>query len=96
MQKQNFFIENPTCRYLLINFFYQLFAEKISKHIFYNKNWEPAETYDFYYKNIFNLNPQKNISLTAYLFVSMNVCKIWLKQQSEEIAQLKKVLENVE
>ena len=92
MQSQKFFIENPNYQYSVIDFFNQIFSDLIFKYMFFNLNMDTEDTYDFYLKNIFALNPQKNIPLTAYLFVSTNIYKMLVNQQAEEIAQLKKII----
>ena len=93
MQNQKFFIENPSYRYLLIDDFYQIFAKQISKHIFFTLDLDPGEIYSFYNEKVFSLNPQKNIPLTAYLFVSSNIYKMLVNHQAAEIAKLKKLLQ---
>lgn len=93
MQNQKFFIENPSCRYLLIDYFYQIFAKQISKHIFFTLDLDPGEIYSFYNEKVFALNPQKNIPLTTYLFVSSNIYKMLVNHQAAEIAELKKLLQ---
>ena len=92
LKGQKFFIENPNYRYLIINFFNQSFSNLISKHVFFNMDLDTAEVYDFYRNRVFSVNPQKNISLTAYFFVSMNIYKILAKQQAEEIERLKTLI----
>ncbi len=94
MQKQKFFVDNPKYQYAVLDVFSQMSADLIFKHTFFNMNLEPDELYDFYCKNIFSLNPQKNIPLTAYLFVSTNIYKLLVKRQAAEIAALKHLLEN--
>ena len=93
MQSQKFFLENPKYQYRVLDFFDKWFSDKIFKNIFFNMNLTVEETYDFYRKNVFSRNPQKNIPLTAYLFVSTNIYKMLVKQQSKEIEQLKKLLQ---
>ena len=93
MQSQKFFVENPQYCYLTIDYFNQMFAGLISKHIFFTLNLDPGEIYDFYRKNVFSLNPPKNIPFTAYLFVSTNIYKMLVNQQAAEIAELKKLLQ---
>ena len=93
MQSQKFFIENPKFQYLILDAFIQMSINTISKHVFFNENLEPQEIYEFYRKKIFALNPQKNIPLTAYLFVSTNIYKMLVEQQAGEIITLKKKLE---
>ncbi len=94
MQSQKFFIENPKYQYRVLDFFNQWFSDKIFKIVFFNMNLTVEEVYDFYRKEIFSLNLQKNIPLTAYLFVSTNIYKMLVKQQSKEIEQLKKLLQD--
>lgn len=93
MQSQKFFIENPKYQYKVLDFLNQRFSDIIFKNIFFNMNLTVEETYDLYRKEIFSNNPQKNIPLTAYLFVSTNIYKMLVKQQSKEIDHLKKLLQ---
>ena len=94
MQSQKFFIENPKYQYKVLDFLNQKFSDIVFQNIFFNMNLTVEETYDFYRKNVFSRNPQKNIPLTAYLFVSTNIYKMLVKQQSKEIEQLKKLLQD--
>ena len=70
------------------------FLDAISENFFIIKDLEPAEVYEFYRKEIFTLNLEKNIPLMTYLFVSTNIYKLLFKQQSKEIEQLKQLLQN--
>ena len=94
MKRQKFFIDNPKYRYLIIDAFNQILSDLIFKHIFFEMDLEAADIYAFYCKDIFTVNPQKNIPLTAYLFTSTNIYKMLEKQQAEEIVRLKKILQN--
>lgn len=94
MKRQKFFIDNPKYRYLIIDAFNQILSDLIFKHIFFEMDLEAADIYAFYCKDIFTVNPQKNIPLTAYLFTSTNIYKMLVKQQAEEIVRLKKILQN--
>ena len=94
MQSQKFFIENPKYQYRMLDFFNQWFSDKIFKSVFFDMNLTVEEVYDFYRKEIFSNNLQKNIPLTAYLFVSTNIYKMLVKQQSREIDRLKKLLQD--
>ena len=90
MRKQNHFIENPNQRYLLIDLFSKMFADSISKHMFFNQNMEPSKAYNFY-NEIFAKNPAQNMPFMSYLFVSLNIFKVMAKKQAEEIEKLKKL-----
>ena len=92
MQEQKFFVENPKYQYRVIDFFNQWFSDVIFKNTFFDKNLSAEEMYNFYRKKVFNLDAEKNIPLTAYLFVSANIYKLLVKNQFEEIAQLKKII----
>lgn len=92
LKKHKFFVENPTYRYLTVDCFYQVFINRFSKFMFLNSNYETGNIYDFYCKNILSVNPEKNIPLTAYLFISNSIYKLLVEQQSKEIAKLKKLL----
>ncbi len=95
MKSKKFFIENSKYQYLVIDLFDQWFSNKIFKGIFFDMNFGAEETYDFYCRDVFSENPKKNIPLSAYLFVSTNIYKLLVKQQAEEIARLKKNLEEL-
>ena len=92
LKKHKFFMENPTYRYLAVDCFYQLFASRVSNGLFLDLNYETGEVYDFYCKNILSINPEHNIPLTAYLFISNSIYKLLVKQQSGEIARLKQTI----
>ena len=92
MAGKNFFVENPKYRYSMLDFFAQIFLNAISENLFIIKNLTPAEVYEFYCREIFSLNPQKNIPLTTYLFTLTNIYKLVIQRQAGEIAQLKKTL----
>ena len=89
LKKNKFFVENPTYRYMAVDCFYQDLIDKVSSGLFFSLNYETGEVYDFYCKNIFSLNPENNIPMTAYLFISNSIYKLLVKQQSEEIVRLK-------
>ena len=92
MKRQKFFIDNPKYRYLIIDAFNLILSNLIFKHIFFEMDLEAGDIYSFYCKDIFTVNPQKNIPLTAYLFTSTNIYKMLVNQQAAEIAKLKKIL----
>ena len=77
----------------MLDFFSQIFLDAISENLFIIKNLDSAEVYNFYCKEIFTINPQKNVPLTSYLFTTMNVYKLLVNQQAAEIAKLKKLLQ---
>lgn len=92
MQSQKFFQENPKYQYRIIDFLDQWFSDKIFKFLFFDMNLEPEVAYNVLFKEVFKIDPQKNIPLANYLFTSTNIYKMLVKQQSEEIAHLKKLL----
>ena len=96
MAGKKFFVENPKYRYAMLDFFAQIFLNAISENLFIIKNLTPAEVYEFYCREIFSLNPQKNIPLTTYLFTLTNIYKLAIKRQAGEIAQLKKTLSELQ
>ncbi len=95
LQKQKFFTENPTYRYLTLDNFYQMFAPLISKNIFFKHDFEIGEAYNFY-REIFSINPPKNLPLISYLFASTNIYKMLVQQQATEIEQLKNALSELQ
>ena len=95
MQQHEIFVKNPDYQYLTMDVFDQKFSDLLSKHLFFNMDLEPGEVYDFYRKEIFTVNPQKNIPLTAYLFISKNIYKMLVNQQAAEIAQLKQIIKEL-
>ena len=94
MKGQKFFIENPKYQYLIIDFFNQKFSDVIFNDIFFGMNLDAEEFYALFSKEIFTLNPDKNIPLSAYLFVSTNIYKMLANQQAAEINRLKKILKD--
>ena len=66
----------------------------IFNDIFFGMNLDAEEFYALFSKEIFTLNPDKNIPLSAYLFVSTNIYKMLANQQAAEINRLKKILKD--
>ena len=95
MQSQKIFIENPKYQYTVIDFLNQRFSDIIFKNIFFDMDLKAEDVYDFFRKEVFALDPQKNIPFTAYLFVSTNIYKLLVNQQAKEIMQLKKLLNDL-
>ncbi len=94
MAGKNFFLENPKYRYAVLDFYIQERLDVLSKDLFITSSLDPAELYDFLCRDIFSINPPKNIPLISYLFTSMNIYKLLVNQQAAEIAQLKKILQS--
>lgn len=93
MQSQNFFEENPKYQYRIIDFFNQWFADKMFKYLFFDMNLDVEEIFSEHFREVFKLDPQKNIPFANYLFTSTNIYKMLIKQQSQEIEYLKKMLQ---
>lgn len=94
LKSHEFFIENPTYRYLLVDDFCQLFMRLSSKGILLNPNFDLGKIYEVCCRRIFTADPQKNIPLTSYLFATTNVYKLLVKQQAAEITRLKNLLQD--
>ena len=92
MSNRKFFIENPKYRYAMLDFFINDKLDSLAQALFVTSNLDPAEVFDYFAREIFSINPQNNISLTSYLFTSMNIYKLLVNQQAAEIARLKKLL----
>ena len=95
MQRQNFFVKNPKYQYRVIDFFNRWFSDKIFKDIFFYKDMDAESAYSFYFNEILSVSPQKNIPLSAYLLVSTNIYKLFIKHQAEEIDRLKNVIKDL-
>ena len=91
MSGRKFFVDNPQYKYMLTDFFLQdrlnLFSQK-----FIGDDYNIGVVYDLC-KEIFSKIPQDNVALTAYLFIAMNIFKLYTTQQAAEIDKLKKKLE---
>lgn len=92
MDSQKFFQNNPQYRYPLLDFFIEGQLDLISEGLFIKSNLEPANVFNFFREKIFSANPEDNVALTAYLFVAMNIFKLYSKQQATEIDKLKSQL----
>ena len=75
MDGRKFFHDNPKYRYAILDFFMQERLEVIADKFFVANNFSPAEVFEFFREKIFSVNPQENVSLTAYLFLAANVLK---------------------
>ena len=91
MRTQKFFTDNPQYRYAVIDFFVQQRLD-ISADFFLDSPFSVGEIYDYLSREIFSKEPEQNVALTAYLFTSANIFKLYTAQQAAEIAELKKQL----
>ena len=89
MGGKKFFRANPRYRYVMLDFFLQERLEIIAKKFFIYGNSSPDEVFNFLRDKIFSSNPQDNVALTSYLFVTASIFRLYLNQQAEEIAALK-------
>lgn len=87
MGEMKFFIDNPKYRYMAIDYFVQSRVNIIS-HGLYTRT-PPYEVDEYLRRRIFNVNPNENIPLIAYLFSNANVCRLKIEQQQNEIERLK-------
>ena len=88
MLNEKFFRDNPEYRYEMLNFFIQMRLNVIAKKFFVANNYEPAELFESFRENIFSVNPEDYVTLTAYLFVSSNILKLITLQQDKQIKSL--------
>ena len=93
MDTQEFFKENYKYRYDVLNFFMQERLEKISENLFVTGDLDPIEVFKFFKEKFFNVNPKNHVALTAYLFVTANLLKVYSKQQEAEIKELRTQVE---
>ena len=77
----------------MIDFFNSKFSDLIFNKVFFRDDLDTGDVYAFYCKDVFTVNPLKNVPLISYLFVSTNIYKMLVNQQKEEIAKLKKLLQ---
>ena len=96
MADKKFFIENPKYRYAMLDFFVQFFLNDIAENFFFRSKLDPGEAYELLFKEVFTRNPEKNIPFTSYLFVLTTIYKLAINRQAGEIAQLKKILSELQ
>ena len=94
MNGKKFFQKNLKYRYAVLDFVVQDILDMVSENFFVLSNLDPAEVFDYFAKGIFSKDPDKNVALTSYLFTTMNIYKLFVKQQAAEIVRLKKILQN--
>ena len=87
MSPMQFFIQNPKFRYMALDYFIQSRINIIS-HGLYSRA-QPYEVDDILRRRIFNVAPNENIPLIAYLFSNANVCRLRIEAQQNEIDRLK-------
>ena len=92
MRGRKFFADNPQYTYAVIDFFVQERLKVFSNDIFLKRNHTSAEVYDVLCKYVFSQNPQDNVALTSYLFITANIFRLYMNQQAAEIAELKRQL----
>ncbi|MBQ6297084.1 MAG: glycosyltransferase [Selenomonadaceae bacterium] len=88
MSGKKFFRANPRYRYSILDFFLQERLEVIAKKFFVYDDSSPDEVFNIFRDKVFSVNPQENIALTSYLFVTASVLKLFSTQQEAEIAKL--------
>ena len=86
------FSENPNYKYEILDFFVQFFLKSISEIVFLEGNAQPIQFYELLKNQVFAQIPEKVFPTAAYMFVTANIYKLMIDQQSEEISQLKKLL----
>ena len=92
MSNRKFFRTNPQYRYALLDFFLQERLEVIAKKFFVYGDNSPDEVFNFLHDKIFTANPQDNVALTSYLFVTASILKLFSTQQEAEIDKLNRQL----
>lgn len=88
MSGRKFFRDNPQYKYEILDFFLQGRLKVIAKKIFAYNNLSPAEVFNFFRDKIFSANPQENVALTSYLFITASILKLSSSQQAAEIDRL--------
>ena len=94
MNNIKFFKDNSNYKYAMLDFIIQDRLDTLSKNFFIDGKLDPAEVFDYFAREIFSTNPKNNVALTSYLFTSMNIYKLLVNQQTEEIIRLKKLLQD--
>ena len=92
MSGKNFFRTNPQYRYTVFDFFLQERLEVIAKKFFVSNSVSPADLFNFLNEKVFSANPQGNIALTSYLFITASILKLFSTQQEEISDDLKRQL----
>ena len=78
MNGRKFFEDNPQYKFMPIDFFVQ---ERLSSFQNFFSKYDAGELYNFLRKGVFARRPQQDIAaLTDYLFVAVNVLKIYTEQ----------------
>ena len=95
MRNQEVFKKAPQYRYLVLNFFIQTYLKATSDHLFEMKDGTLTDIYDYFYKEVFSANLEKSAAFSAYLFTSLNIYKISVNRQAEEIFKLKNLLQSL-
>ena len=83
MSNRKFFIDNPQYKYMLVDFFMQERLDIYSQS-FISSKYNVGEVYNFLCKEIFSRRPQDTVALTAYLFVTANILKLYTKHLEVE------------
>ena len=92
MKDKIFFEKNHQSRYLIIDFFAQMFMEAIPENLFIYGGFEPSQVYAFLCSEVFSQSPSENIALTSYLFVVAGIYKLLLNDKDAQIEQLQNQL----
>lgn len=84
MNGRKFFIDNPQYKYMLADFFMQERLEVFTRDFILKGNFTIGEVYNLLCKKIFSRRPQDTVALTSYLFVTVNVLKLYTKHLEVE------------
>ena len=84
MSGRKFFIDNPQYKYMLVDFFMQERLDIFTRDSILKGRHNIGEVYNFLCKKIFSQRPQDTVALTAYLFVTTNVLKLYTKHLEVE------------
>ena len=92
MLKHKFFIDNPKFRWDAIDFFAKWRINANVKYFISDNNTNIPNVFNIVYRTIFSQRPEDNAALTSWMFVMMNIYKLYVDNQKIQIADLKKKL----
>ena len=95
MRGREFFKDNPSYRYDVIDFFVQWRIDVVSKSVF-GQDFKLPEIYAILQEHSFSNSAEDNSALEAYLFVTAGIYKLFMQHQSDKIAQLQEQIRSKE
>ena len=83
---EKFFRDNFRYRYPILDLFMREQLDWVAEAFFTKNNFKPAELFELLRRKIFSREPEKNVALTAYLFVAANLLTLHKNQSTTEVS----------